>query len=98
MLPELNSVFNLPGQMLVVFQVESQYNIEFIRLSVDNADLVPIYGSKFFYPEDNATTIEYNYPLDVLSDEQNGPYYIHIAIDDGVKLTHTYQEIGFVNA
>lgn len=84
--------------MFVELSVSSEYNIKFIRASVDNSDLAPIFGTSFFYPEDKNAQLAFSLDMDAFPTTSSAPYYLHIAVDDGIKLSHKYLEVILVNA
>lgn len=96
--PVQNASFNLPGTMLVEFSVKSINDIKFIRLSVDDSEYKSVFTQKFFYPEENEVAITYDFQMSYLVDQSSEPYFLHIAVDDGVALTHKYLQIQLVNA
>ncbi len=96
--PEVNDAFSLPGYMLVELTVTSERDIKFVRINIDDKDFVPLFGSKFFYPDSKTAEIAYNLKMEVLTQQTSGPYYLHVAVDDGIKLTHTYREVILNNA
>jgi len=95
--PEYAS-FNLPASIRVQVSVKSHYPINYIRISVNNADLIPMFGQKVFYPSTADTTIDYQMAADYLPAGEDGPFTIHIVVDDGKNLTSVFRSIRFVNA
>jgi len=95
--PEYAS-FNLPASIRVRVSIKSHYPINYIRISVNNADLIPLSGQKFIYPATADTTIDYQMAVEFLPAGEDGPFTIHIVVDDGKKLTSVFRTIRFVNA
>lgn len=91
--PTVNSTYNLPGKMFVEMSVNSERDIKFIRASIDNSDLSPIFGTSFFYPEVKNTQLAFSLDMNIIPITSTPPNYLHIAVDDGVKLSHEYLEI-----
>lgn len=84
--------------MLVELKVNAQHEIKFIRTNIENSNYVPIFTPGFYYPENGDVEIAFTIDMDNISENDSPPFYLHIAVDDGIKLTHEYLEINLINA
>ena len=96
--PLENSFFQLPGFIEVQVYVASNHKLSYVRISLDNEQLTPISTSKFFYPDSNLVVINYDFQLDQIPHGQSGPFYLHIAVDDGIEINHEFREVKLNNA
>lgn len=96
--PENNQQFLLPDTIPVSFRVEHDKQIEYIRISIDDNNLIPVSGQDFIYPKSETYEGNINLPVGVLPEDNSlPPYYIHIAVSDFSQITHTYLEINLIN-
>lgn len=93
LLPAANDLLQLPGYAEINVQIESEQNIDYVRISIDNEQLTPLFTPKFFYPETNHVEINYDLPLDYLPQGQTAPFYLHVVVYDGIETNHAYQKV-----
>lgn len=96
--PKENMSFNLPTKMLVEFTVKGSQLMKYIKVGIDGKNQVPLFSSKYIYPETSDITTSVELELGTLSPQDEGPYYLHIIADDGKNLHHKFQPVDLVNA
>ena len=96
--PAENEAVQLPGFVEVQVSVAGEQTLKYVRISIDNDQLTPMFTSKFFYPDSNLVVINYDFQLDQIPHGQSGPFYLHIAVDDGIEINHEYRKVKLNNA
>lgn len=91
--PVVNEIVNTPGNMGVKLSVDSRNMIKYIRVNIDNDQQVPLFTPMFLYPDSTSALIDEEMFLGSLQHNETEPFYLHIAVDDGVNLNHYYQPI-----
>ena len=92
--PQLFDLYVIPDTIAVEFEVTSQRPINYIRVSVDNINLIPLTNQTYIYPEIGEAVFTTEIFLDNLDDKVLLPlYYIHIALDIGGDIQHDFKEI-----
>ncbi|MBU3927819.1 MAG: hypothetical protein KKB74_08435, partial [Bacteroidetes bacterium] len=51
--PEASSIIQVPDNIIVKFNIESKSPIHYVRVSIDNEDLIPVSPQLFIYPVDS---------------------------------------------
>jgi len=97
--PDYKEVYMLPEIINIDFSIEHTKLLEYVRVSIDNSEMIAISSQQYFYPEGNSFTDEINIPVDNIPDESiSPPYYVHIAVGDFTEVNHTYLEIELINS
>lgn len=92
--PLPNTYIQLPDTIDVSVTISYSKPIEYIRLSIDNSNMVPLSEHIFIYPTENTFSGE----VELILEKQGEsvlvpPNYIHIVIGDNGNVQHHYQEI-----
>ena len=96
--PLLNELLFLPDTIMVEFSASQNKPIEYIRISIDNGNHVPLTKHIFINPTNNTYTGKIDLLMDKLSEVTTlPPYYIHIVVGDFSDVRHYYHEIKLQN-
>lgn len=96
--PENNQQYLLPDTIFVSFRVEHDEPIEYIRVSIDDKNMIPVSDQDFVYPSGKNYEGDIYLPLSALSEDNSfPPYYLHVVVSDLLQITHTYREISLLN-
>jgi len=96
--PVLDESFLLPNVIDVEFRVEHTSPLEYVRLSIDNEDIVSVSEQYYFYPDGNTYSGIVEVPIGIIPDDIiSSNYFVHIAVSDFNEVNHTYLEVGMVN-
>jgi len=95
--PEASSIFQVPDTILVKFNIESKSPIHYVRVSIDNEDLIPVSPQLFIYPVDSMRHFEIPVPVGALSAFDSMNYYVHLVVENDQKTTHEFMEIKLSN-
>jgi hypothetical protein len=96
--PEFKEAFLLPNIISIGFSVEHTKPLEYLRISIDNSDLVAISEQYFLYPESNYYKGDIEVDVGIIPNEMlSTNYYVHIAVSDFNEVNHTYLEIDLAN-
>lgn len=91
--PEQGSHIYIPGIVTVNFTIDNSDDVNYIRVSIDNNDIIPMTKQEYIEPDSGETTFTLELAVDaVTADNFNPPYYVHIAIDNG-SFNHYYSKL-----
>ncbi len=91
--PEEGSSILVPDTMMISFAIEECDNINNIRVSIDNKELIPMSQKEYIYPEADENSFSVNLFVDAVTESKfKPPYYIHIVIDSDEEY-HYYTEL-----
>lgn len=91
--PEQGSHIYIPGTVVIDFSINNSDNVNYIRVSIDNSDIIPMTKQEYIEPESSDTSFTLELTVDAVTTENfKPPYYVHIAIDNG-SLHHYYSEL-----
>lgn len=97
--PQINSKIQAPDTIKVEFQVTLNKPIEYIRVSIDNNNMIPLTKREFIYPETNSFSGSVQLILDILTNQVKAPpYNLHIAVSDYNEIHHHYTEVDINNS
>ncbi len=96
-LPENHTTFKLPAAVKIKVRVRSSNSLNYVRISIDNSELIPVLGQRFIYPSVSDTLIEYEQFIQNQPLGETGPYVFDVAVDDGKQVTRVFRDISFVN-
>ena len=92
--PQLFELYTIPDTVEVDFEVISKSPINYIRISIDNINLVPLTNQAYIYPNDDESVFNTEIFLSNVDDKALlPPYNMHIAIDVGGDVQHNFREI-----
>ncbi len=92
--PNLEQEYLLPNSININCNIEHNKPIEYIRLSIDNKNMISISQQIFLSPSSNYLTIDTSLTIEILSSEtMQPPYYVHIVVGDLIEDNHYYREI-----
>ena len=92
--PNLEQEYLLPNSININCNIEHNKPIEYVRLSVDNKNMISISQQLFLSPSSNYLTIDTNLTIKILSNEaMQPPYFVHIVVGDLIEDNHYYREI-----
>lgn len=96
--PEYRQLFLLPDTIVVNFSITHNTQIEYIRVSIVNKNMIPVSDQVFLYPNSSIFNNKVDIYLNVVTDNfMLKPYYIHIVVSDFTEVHHTYLEIELSN-
>ena len=61
--PQPYETIELPGAMQVQLRVVSNYELKYVKVSVDDANIQPIFEPSFFYPEARIAELDFSMNL-----------------------------------
>ncbi len=96
--PESNAFYKLPGTVRVRVHVKSHTPLNYIRISFNNKELIPVLGQKFIYPSAPDTLIDYDEFIGNIPPGETGPFIFQVAVDDGKQVTRVFSDIHFEDA
>jgi len=97
--PEHKQQFSLPDTINIKFSVTYNYEIEYIRVSIVDKNMIPISDQEFIYTEDDANDYTIYLPISILPQNVSvPPYYVQVTISSFSQINHTYQEISLLNS
>jgi len=96
--PLNNNLYKLPGTVRISVKIKSPARINYVRISFDNEEMIPVLGQKFIYPTVRDTLIEYDEFISNIPPGETGPFIFQVAVDDGKQITRVYRDIRFEDA
>ncbi len=96
--PVFKQQYLLPDTVYVSFRVEHNKPVEYIRISIDDKNIIPVSNQEFLYPEGNNYEGDLYLPVSLLAEDISiPPYYFHVVVSDFSEINHTYREISLLN-
>jgi len=96
--PDYKQLFLLPDTVDINLNITHNKQIEYIRVSIVNTNIIPVSEQVFLYPDGNTFNDEINLFLTLLTDNiLLPPYYVHIVVSDFSNDYHTYLEVELSN-
>ncbi len=96
--PTVNQEFSLPDTISVNFNIQHNQSIEYIRVSIDNENIIPISDQRFIYPDKNDSIFNITFAVKPIPENSTSSiYYTHIVISDFNDTYHYYQNIELRN-
>ncbi len=97
--PESKQLFTLPDTVKVVFNVSHTSDIKYIRVSIDNKNIIPVSGQIFIEPDSNIYNGTVLLPINhLITKDLQPPYYVHIVVDNYSQESSAFREIELRNA
>lgn len=96
--PLQTAYFQVPALIPVHIKIASTKLIKTVKVSIDDPQHNSIVQDFYLHPETKETEISLELRVDYISDSQEGPYHIHIAVDDGEAISHQVWPIHLADA
>lgn len=89
--PADNNSFAVGDSIPVLAQITHSKEITSVKISLLNADGIPILVPKYIYPSATSYTIDYEYPIN--KNLESGTYSLMVSAGDGITTTRVYTAI-----
>ncbi len=97
--PVENQQYILPDTVTIEFDVKHNSIIEYIKVSIDNSNYIPLTQHEFIYPSENNFKGKVKLALGTLSNSiKKPPYYIHITVGDLNDIHQEYLKVDLKNS
>ena len=96
--PSTNELYILPDTIIISLEIEHSQEIEYIRSSIVNKNMIPISEQNYIYTSENKFIGDIYLIMNIIPDNSNlPPLYIHLVVSDFKQEHHYYQEIELYN-
>jgi len=96
--PEHKQPFLLPDTINIKFGVTCETEIEYVKVSIVNKNMIPISEQEFLYPETSNYNGNIYLSVNLLTESVNSsPFYVKITVSNFSQVNQTYREIDLMN-